>query len=61
VVRTRNLTVEKSGALGLVLQQAVNKMVPANAKILTLQDLKVKNFEKKYKKKISDHNQHTIT
>jgi hypothetical protein len=42
VVRTRNLTVEKSGALGLVIQQAVNKIVPANAKILNLQDLKVK-------------------
>jgi hypothetical protein len=42
LVRTRNLTVEKSGALGLVLQQAVNKMVPASGKILTLQDLKVK-------------------
>jgi hypothetical protein len=43
VVRTRNLTVEKSGALGLVLQQAVNKikMVPPSGKILTLQDLKV--------------------
>jgi hypothetical protein len=36
------LTVEKSGALGLVLQQAVNKMVPPSGKILTLQDLKVK-------------------
>ncbi len=41
VVRTQNLTVEKSGALGLVIQQAVNKMVPASGKILTLQDLKV--------------------
>jgi hypothetical protein len=39
--------VEKSGALGLVLQQAVNKMVPASGKILTFQDLKVKKFEKK--------------
>jgi len=40
MLRTRNLTVEKSGQLGLVIQEAVNKMVPATGKILTLQDLK---------------------
>lgn len=38
--RTLNLTGEKREVLGQVVQDVVNKIVPGNEKILTLQDLK---------------------